>query len=483
MTSARLFVTCIMLAVFSVTSSSQWLNGQSSDLVLGQTDFDLGARGAGASGMYAPTSIAIDPATGKLFVADIANHRVLRWPSVESLTTGMPAEAVLGQSNFDTTSAAAARNRMNFPTAIAIDADGRLWVADALNNRVLRFDNAAAKPTGADADGVLGQPDYTSNDKNLSRNGMNYVRGIAVGAERHLWVSDQINNRVLRFDNAAAKPDGADADGVLGQPDFVSNRDTLLQNTMSRPRGLVVDGQGRLFVASSWQNRVLRFDGAATKPNGAPADGVLGQPDLVTATPATSQSAMREPNGVALDAAGRLYVADYGNNRVLYYADAANRNNGANADGVLGQPDFESRGAYAGVAGMNRPWGLALENERGKLWVSDTENNRVLRFSASGPLLSVEAGKAHPIVPEFSQVYPNPMCDYLVVEYRLPRPMRVRLELYSTLGEQLRTLADADMTEGTHHMNWTDAVLPNGLYMIVLRANGGTAMRVLTVLR
>ncbi len=482
MNISRFSFACMIMIAAAMTASAQWTNGQAADLVLGQRDFTGNYPGRGADSLDAPTSIAIDPATGKLFVADIANHRVLRWPAVTSLATGMPAEAVLGQTNFDTTDAAVARNRMDFPTAIAIDAAGRLWVADALNNRVLRFDNAAAKPSGADADGVLGQPDFNSKQKNLTRTGMDYTRGIAVDGNGTLYVSDQSNNRVLRFDNAASKANGASADGVLGQPDFTSNKDTVSQNGLKWPRGLIVDPQGRLYVASSAQNRVLRFDNAATKANGANADAVLGQGDFTSSSAATTRTGMRDASGVAIDAAGRLYVADAENHRILLFDDAATKANGAEADGVLGQPDFVTSTITTSQTGMYSPWACAVENARGKLWVADVLNNRILRFTASEPLA---AGGLASTVEEFtlSRNFPNPMRTHTTFEYTLPRQSPVRLEIHSLLGVKLHTLVDAVKPEGTHRVEWANDALPSGAYAIVLRAGGNTAIRVMNILR
>jgi DNA-binding beta-propeller fold protein YncE len=483
MTMRRVLSVVVVFLFLCGTCYSQWLNGQSSDLVLGQPDFSTDTRGAGMSSMNTPVGLAIDPGTGKLFIADFSNHRVLRWPSVTSLTTGMPAEAVLGQSDFDSTSAATGPDRMRYPTAIVVDSDGRLWVADARNNRVLRFDNASMLPTGAAADGVLGQPDFTSNDAALSRNGMDYARGLAIDANGRLWVSDQSNRRVLRFDNAAAKPNGADADGVLGQQDYVSKSDSLLPGGFANPRGLALDADGNLYVASSAHNRVLRFDRAASKTDGAPADGVLGQPDLMTAGAATSRVGMKEPSGVAMDAAGRLYVADYGNNRVLHFRNAATLQNGAQADGVLGQPDFDSNAPSAGAAGMIRPWGLVLENERGKLWVSDVSNHRVLRFSAEGPLLSVRTQATKAIQPKLSLPYPNPMQDHTFIEFSLPHPANVTIAVFNMLGVKIHTITDAYMREGVHRLEWVNRSLPGGMYMMTLRSGNMTAGRLLGILR
>jgi hypothetical protein len=66
---------------------------------------------------------------------------------------------------------------------------------------------------------------------------------------------------VLRFDGAAGKANGAVADGVLGQSDFTSSAQATTASGMSGLFGVAVDGAGRLWVADIFNNRVLRFDG------------------------------------------------------------------------------------------------------------------------------------------------------------------------------------------------------------------------------
>jgi len=98
-----------------------------------------------------------------------------------------------------------------------------LWVCEDDNNRAIRFDTASTKPNGAAADGVLGQPDFVTNLKNQSRNGVSNLRGVFGDAAGRLYLVDESNHRVLVFNHAASQPNGAFADVVLGQPDFGSN--------------------------------------------------------------------------------------------------------------------------------------------------------------------------------------------------------------------------------------------------------------------
>ncbi len=464
---------CLLFAVvvLAVPAAGQWTIDQNADLVLGQKDFVSSAYGAGADSLFAPTDVAIDPLTRKLFVADIANNRVLRWRRVDSLVSGESAEAVFGQPDMETTAGVTAVDRLNFPTAIAFDKEGRLWIADALNNRVIRIDSAGFKPSGAPANGVLGQPDFTSNTPGLAQDSMNYVRGIAVDDAGHLWVADQSNARVLRFDNAASKPNGANADGVLGAVDFTTFIDSVGPNSFLLPRGLVVDPQGRLYVADSWGNRVLRFDNAAAKANGANADGVLGQPDFVSAGGGVSQSQMAQPWGVELDPSGRLYVSEDVGNRVTWFDSAYAKPNGANADGVFGEPDFVTDSAVAAQNGLAEPWGTCVDPVTNTLWVADAANNRVLRFTASSPLTSVASASTHPTQFSLEQNYPNPFNPTTVVSYQLPVASNVRLAIYDILGREVAVLVNEKKGPGSYEVTFNGASLASGFY--ICRINAG----------
>jgi Leucine-rich repeat (LRR) protein/sugar lactone lactonase YvrE len=361
---------------------------RSADVVLGQPDFTSNAAATTQGGMNNPTSVAIDPTTGKVFVADYANNRVLRFTTVAASASGSSAEAVLGQPDFTSNAPSTTQSGMDQPIGVATDVSGNLYVADYANSRVLRFGNASTKANGADADGVLGQSDFYSNTQATTQSGMYYPYGVAADAVGNLYVSDYTNSRVLRFGNAAMKANGANADAVLGQSDYESSATVTSQNGMNYPIGVSVDGSGVLYVADTYNNRVLRFDSAATKANGADADGVLGQADFISSTPATTQSGMAYPSGVTVDALGVLYVADNQNNRVLQFTNAVTKANGANADGLLGQPNYSTNLAATWQSRMAYPYGVVVD-ALGNLYVADFNNNRVLRFNGTG-ILPVE---------------------------------------------------------------------------------------------
>lgn len=355
-------------------------NGQPATLVLGQINFTSVDGGTSQTLLNGPRAIAIDPTSGKVFVADYFNHRVLRFPSLVGLQNGSAAEAVLGQPDFVSNASNCLPNALSFPASIAVDTAGRLWIAASGNHRVLRFDAAATKPNGANADGVLGQPDFITCTAATTQNGMNAPQGVALDSAGRLWVADSNNHRVLRFDAAAAKANGANADGVLGQTTFTSATFATTQNGLWFPNGIVLDSSGRLWVSELDNHRIVRFNSAATKANGANADGVLGQTTFTTHTYATTANGLYLPRGITIDGEGRLWVADTHNSRVLGFSNAATAANGANADTVLGQTTFTSASSGTSATEIAYPTSVTYDPAADVLWVADHSNHRVLMY-------------------------------------------------------------------------------------------------------
>jgi sugar lactone lactonase YvrE len=353
------------------------------DRVLGAPDFTtVGSGAATASTISIPTGLAVDPVSGKLFVADSGNHRILRFANAAALANGASAEAVIGQSDFTTgTAGLPGAGGLNQPFELHVDGSGRLWVSDRNNNRVLMYTGASSLPaTGATPTLVLGQSGFNGFNPGTSATQMNEPVDVFVDAADNLWVVDYDNSRVLKFANVSSLSNGAAATTVLGQSSFFTSTPGTSASTMRNPGGLVVDGTGRLWVTDYFNHRILRFDNAASLTDGAEANGVLGQPDFATSTPNTTAQGMRFPATPTIGSDGTLYVADFENRRVLIFKNPATKANGAAADGVIGQPTFTTGLGFTTNRQISRPYGLAL-NPSGSLWVSDYGNNRVLRFS------------------------------------------------------------------------------------------------------
>ncbi len=317
---------------FSLNLNAQWTNGQNATFVIGQPDFTTDGANLTINGIDDPEGVAIDKVNRKIYVADGDDNLIKRYSF--PITSNQPdAEVVFGQPDFSTDASNSTQNGLDNPRGIFVDNTGRLWVAEHGNNRVVWYNNAHAVTTNQpNADGVLGQPDFTTSVNNLTQNGMALPAAVTGDANGTIWVADADNNRVLRFDNAAAKANGANADGVLGQPDFTTGVSNTTQNGLNEPEDIHLAANGTLWVADDENHRVLGYDNAASKANGANADRVLGQQDFTTRTSNTTQNGMDGASGVTTDCEGNLYVSEDGNERVTVFLNPSSKSNGANAD-------------------------------------------------------------------------------------------------------------------------------------------------------
>jgi sugar lactone lactonase YvrE len=372
--------------------------------------FQVGRERLSDRGLDGPTVVAVDRSSlpNHLYVLD-RTDRVLGWRDAAGFASGAPADLVLdgndpAQPGYNC-NALAGRQRFcasdyNVPGGMAVDSHGDLWLSDVDNHRVLEFDRPFE--TDGTADRVLGQGGSFAtrlcNKGGLGARSLCYPGALAFDRDDNLYVADLLNNRVLLFRDPLN--DGV-ADKVFGQPDFQHGgcgnppgartlcfgyEDGDINVHFYGASGLAVDPRGTLYVADSFDNRVLIFRDAAASD--AVADAVLGQSGkLTTRLAGTSPRRFGDfgLGGLAVGPGGALYVADTTNDRLLVFEDPLRRDS---ADRVFGHPDFATGGSPlslfdatppATAKGLLRPHALAFD-ALGNLYVADTEYNRVLRF-------------------------------------------------------------------------------------------------------
>jgi hypothetical protein len=245
---------------------------------------------------------------------------------------------------------------------------------------------------------------------------------------------------------------------------------------MAEPFGVFADAAGRLWVSEDVNSRVIRFDNAAAKANGAAADGVLGQPDFVTGTYSTTQNRTGNVRGVFGDALGRIYAVDEGNSRVLVFNNAATLANGANADNVLGQADFVSSAAPTPptASSFSFPNSMFVDNTNNQIWIADAGNNRVLRFAVkTGGSTNGVAGQPGETPTEFAllQNYPNPFNPSTTITFAVKNTEHVTVVVYNLLGQAVATLFDGNATGNQKYALTFDAKnLTSGVYFYALRS-------------
>lgn len=364
--------------------SVHFQTGDPADLVIGQPSLltsapnvDSPRQTPSATSLSSPAGLAINPADGTLYVADYQNNRVLRYPRPVAQSGRITPDAVLGQTDFvSSTSAAVNASSLKNPAGLAIGPNGDLFVADSGNNRVLEFPAGAG--SSAMAIRVYGQPNMFSAIKpsQVTAQTLSAPQGITVDPATNLYVADTVTNRVVLFPNTSTAPAaGAVAAFVIGQPSFSTTSGTIFKT----PTDVAVDSSGNIYVADANNNRVLTYPSLVFLPAvGAAASGVIGQPSLTGVTAnwdspgngLASADGFYGPEGLYVDRQDTLYVSDVGNSRVLQFLKpsvvvnaAAFQASAPVAQGALAVM-FGAGLASNTVTSSSSPWQPTLENRQ-----------------------------------------------------------------------------------------------------------------------
>jgi uncharacterized protein (TIGR03437 family) len=286
--------------------------------------------------LYDPTGVSLD-SNGRLLIADKDNEmiRAVDTKQIFSTIAGNGAE----QNSPDGISPLLAS--FDSPLAVNTDTSGNLFIADFFNNTIREISGAGSViNTPAVGTGALGNPAQ-----------------VVVDANNNMYIAEFGGNRVRKV---------------------AANGSVVVYSPITAPAGLALDGLGNFYVTEFGAGKVLQI-----APNGT-ATVVAGGGQLTGSAlegQAATSAKLSGPAGIVMDA-----------NRNIYFTDAlANRVYEVTPDLTIHTVAGNGTAAYAGDGGLatnaslNEPWGLAIDNNTGTLYIADTLNNRV-RAAISGSL-------------------------------------------------------------------------------------------------
>ncbi len=313
-----------------------------------------------------PQGVAVD-ASGNIFISDSFNHRIRKITTDGIITT----VAGNGQPGFSGDGGPAVAASMNRPYRIALDSAGNLYIVDSLNNRIRKVDTDGTITTVAGT-GAVG---FSGDGGPAAGARLGNPVGIAIGSDNTLYIADKDNNRIRKVD----------AQGIIttiagtGEAGFSGDGGPARNAAFYWPYGLSFDSTGNLFVVDYVNNRIRRIDtqGIVTTVAGNGQRGFSGDGGPATSAP------LEFPFSADVDSSDRLLISDTFNNRIRRVSQGIIST--AAGTGRLQNPGDNGP---ATSAQFNRPYGVAID-AAGNMFVADTYQYLIRKIAVNGVITTI----------------------------------------------------------------------------------------------
>ncbi|MFT3792183.1 MAG: Ig-like domain repeat protein [Rudaea sp.] len=314
-----------------------------------------------------PNHVALD-GSGNLYIADSSNQRIRKVTPAGIISTiagnGAPA--------FGGDGAAATAAQLNYPSGLAFDGSGNLYIADTVNHRIRRISAGVISTVAG-----TGTAGYSGDGGAATAAQLNSPYGIALDGVGNVYVADRYNHRIRKITVADGKIATIAGTGAQG---FSGDGGQATAATFNLPHAVAVDAAGNNVYVADWQNHRIRKITTADGKIATIAGN--GMPNFSGDDGPAASAQLNLPQSVALDGAGNLFVSDYNNFRVrkIAAADAAIATVMGN-----GSPGWSGDGGAATAAQLGSYLHVAAD-AAGNVYVSDNENHRVRKVATDGTI-------------------------------------------------------------------------------------------------
>ena len=327
-----------------------------------------------------PTSVALDR-TGNVYFCDW-NARIRK---IDSRTGLIATIAGTGIRGFAGDGGPATNALLGGPGNIAVDDAGNVYFADAYNYRVRRVSAATGIIATVAGNGIQ----FDRGDSGLATNvGIGIPSGIAVDAAGRLYIANGAD-RVRKVD---ARTGNITTVAGAGGSSFSGDGGPAVLAQLDQPSAVAVDADGNLYIAARGEHRIRRVDavtGTITTAAGTSFgtnSGVMGfvvyQGGFSGDGGPATRALLNDPDGVALNDAGNLYISDTMNYRVRFVDAITGVISTIAGTGVRG---FSGDGGLAFNAQITTPAGLTVDSA-GRVYFADLFNQRIRILAPLQPL-------------------------------------------------------------------------------------------------
>ncbi|MCX5823930.1 MAG: hypothetical protein NTY86_10625 [Deltaproteobacteria bacterium] len=319
-----------------------------------------------------PWQVCLDSASN-IFFADVDNHSIWK---IDAITGAILRVAGTGMSGFSGDGGSATQARLDSPHGVCIDGMGNIYIADTNNNRI-------RKVAAGFISTVAGTGVGNYNGEGLATAAqINLPSGVAVDTSGNIYIADTSNHRIRKFTV------GGNISTVAGTGVGNYNGEGLATAAqINLPSGVAVDASGNIYIADTNNHRIRKFTVGGNISTVAGISGVYGGPyPPLGDGGAATDAKLNGPNGVWADAAGNIFIADTGNNRIRKFTVGGNISTVAGISGSYSGPYPPlGDGGPATAARIDGPTGIAVKST-GEVIISDTNNSRLRQVSITNTI-------------------------------------------------------------------------------------------------
>jgi trimeric autotransporter adhesin len=339
---------------------------------------------AASATLEGPQSVVRDP-SGNFYVVTDSGVIYKITPATTSPST-MSVYAGNNTAGFSANGTAAGSTLTNEPYGSTVDASGNLYYSDS-SNCVVREIISGATPTVQTVAGN-GTCGYAGDNGPATSAVLSVPQGIAIDAFGNLFIADLGNSVVRKVDTSGTITTYA---GIPDQSGYSGDNGAATAALLSFPEAVAVDSSGNLFIADTDNNRIRRVDVNTQIITTVAGNGTQGYSG--DGGPATA-AMLGVPDGVALDNAGNIYIADTTNALIREVFSPTNVTEPNVITTIVGNHTFGfgGDGGPALQAALSNPAGIFVDPASGNLWIADYWNNRIRMYNSTSLVISTVFG-------------------------------------------------------------------------------------------
>ena len=307
---------------------------------------------------------------GNIFIADTGNNIIRKIDAATQIITKLAGAAGLPGFSGDGGNANAAK--LNYPSGIAVDVSGNIYIADENNCRIRKITASDGKINTIAGNGTCA---YAGDGGQATSANINYPKGVAVRSTGDVIISDAYNKTIRKVDIVqiiSTFPGTVAGQGLNGPAGITPDYDTAQKKLF-------------LYIADTANNRIRKLDTvsrtvvtvAGTGTSGSTGDNGLATSALLSA-----------PQGVFLDTAGNIYIADTNNHKIRKVTAATGIITTVAGTGIAG---YSGDGGQATLANLKSPKAVFADS-LGNVYIADSGNNIIRKVTAATGSITLFAG-------------------------------------------------------------------------------------------